>query len=106
MFIMREQMAAPLREGLVGELTSFFSGFAAGVLATCCNTPLDVAKSRIQSEVGDSRRYTGTMQTLASVLQAEGPHALYKGFVAKAWRMGVGSAVQISIYEMVLSLIR
>lgn len=103
MFTVRDSL--PEEKGLMGKLTAFVASFCAGVMATGCNAPFDVAKSRIQGDSGEVRKYTGTVQTLSLVLKNEGPFALYKGCGAYAMRMGLGAAVQILTFEGVCSLL-
>jgi len=79
-------------------------GFVGGAVATTCNAPFDVAKSRIQSEVtagpqGAGRKYHSTFQTLRLVAREEGWKAMYKGYTPKLLRMGVGGAVGITSFE-------
>lgn len=86
------------------------AGFGCGVLATCFNAPFDVAKSRIQSQLpaatagatGDSHRhYHGTLSTLARIAREEGLAACWKGFQAKAIRMGLAGLVGLSSFDLV-----
>lgn len=91
--------------GLTGKVGSMLGGFTGGVFATCCNAPFDMAKSRIQGGVGDGGRYRSTFQTLLLVGREEGIRGLYKGFVPKAWRMGVGGAVGITTFEFVMAFL-
>ncbi|CAJ1383375.1 unnamed protein product [Effrenium voratum] len=88
------------RDGLVGGVQRLGTGLCAGMFATCFNAPFDVAKSRIQQAKSESGSRT-TFGVLADILRHEGPRALYKGFVPKAWRMGVGGAVGFVTFEFV-----
>mmetsp|Transcript_1792 Transcript_1792/g.2535 ORF Transcript_1792/g.2535 Transcript_1792/m.2535 type:complete len:284 (+) Transcript_1792:179-1030(+) len=76
-------------------------GSAAGAVATTCNAPLDMAKSRIQSQPTNSvaLKYSSTFQTLGLVLREEGVLALYKGFTPKLIRMTLGGAVGITSFD-------
>eukprot|EP00976_Prorocentrum_cordatum_P034621 704028-Prorocentrum_minimum.AAC.1 len=79
-------------------------GFIGGAVATTCNAPFDVAKSRIQSEVTAGplcaeRKYHTTFQTLRRIAREEGWKAMYKGYTPKLLRMGVGGAVGITSFE-------
>lgn len=96
-------LMGPRIPGIVGEIQNFSSGLFGGVFATCFNAPFDVAKSRVQSG-GD--RYRTTFGTLALIFREEGPRALYRGFVPKAWRMGVGGAVGITTFDLLLRCFR
>eukprot|EP00927_Polykrikos_kofoidii_P048526 TRINITY_DN42795_c0_g1_i1.p1 TRINITY_DN42795_c0_g1~~TRINITY_DN42795_c0_g1_i1.p1 ORF type:complete len:277 (+),score=38.08 TRINITY_DN42795_c0_g1_i1:317-1147(+) len=102
MVIQRE--VGPPSPGISGTIQSLASGFVGGVTATCCNAPLDVAKSRIQGNVGSGT--TSTFGILANILQQEGAAALYKGFAPKALRMGCGGAVGITTFEFVSKILQ
>ncbi|EOD22747.1 hypothetical protein EMIHUDRAFT_195091 [Emiliania huxleyi CCMP1516] len=102
-----EGVAAFARTGLGATV---WRSFGCGVLATCFNAPFDVAKSRIQSQLpaatagatGDShRRYHGTLSTLARIAREEGLAACWKGFQAKAIRMGLAGLVGLSSFDLV-----
>jgi len=83
--------------------------FLAGAFATCFNAPFDVAKSRIQQQVSSQDalggvgsaepKYTGTLQALQLIWREEGLRGMYKGFVPKFWRMGLGGAVGMLAFE-------
>jgi len=89
------------------QVSSVFStliiGFFAGIVATTFNTPFDVVKSRFQSELretGKIPKYRYTFLTLWQVFKEEGFTAMYKGFVPKLWRMGVGGGVAMATFEV------
>lgn len=100
-------------------------GFAVGVFATCFNAPFDVVKSRFQAQlpVGmvvvaeagagagavavekkSRRRYERVFPTLAAIAREEGARALYRGFVPKALRLGIGQTVGLAAFQAVLDL--
>uniref|UniRef100_A0A1I7TZJ0 Mitochondrial 2-oxodicarboxylate carrier n=1 Tax=Caenorhabditis tropicalis TaxID=1561998 RepID=A0A1I7TZJ0_9PELO len=83
-------------------------GFTAGSLASIFNIPFDVAKSRIQGPQPDplSRKYSGTMQTIALVYKEEGFGALYKGLLPKVMRLGPGGAVMLIVYDEVYAWLK
>lgn len=57
----------------------------------------DVVKSRFQALLPEdrvARGYTSTLATLRRIYVEEGPRALYKGFVPKALRLGIGQTVR------------
>lgn len=81
------------------------TGFVGAVFGTCFCTPFDLAKSRFQSQLilpGQQRKYTHTFPTLLNVYTQEGFFALYKGFVAKAIRCGLGGAVAMAGFELTM----
>jgi len=88
------------------KVSSLFStliiGVLAGMVATAFNTPFDMVKSRFQSELrepGKKPKYQYTLLTLWRVFREEGFTAMYKGFVPKLWRMGVGGGVAMATFE-------
>jgi solute carrier family 25 2-oxodicarboxylate transporter 21 len=87
---------------LVSLATTLVSGFIGGVIATTVNCPLDVAKSRIQSqrhEVGVVLKYQSTFPSLYTIFKEEGAVAIYKGYTPKVLRMGVGGAIAMAAFE-------
>eukprot|EP00984_Skeletonema_dohrnii_P025004 scaffold14146_cov88-Skeletonema_dohrnii-CCMP3373.AAC.1 len=75
-------------------------------MATMCNAPFDVVKSRIQAQCPSSKsmEYTSTIQALMKIGRTEGLTALYKGFQPKALRMGIGGAVAVTAFEAVCEI--
>ena len=45
-------------------------------------------------------KYRFTLASLATIYSEEGARALYKGFAAKAIRMGVGGGVCMAAFEL------
>lgn len=85
------------------------AGFVGGVVGTTLNTPLDVVKSRIQSEPdlrGVPRKYNWVWPSLGVVARAEGFGALYKGYVAKILRFGPGGGILLVVYSAVLDTLQ
>jgi solute carrier family 25 2-oxodicarboxylate transporter 21 len=101
----------PKGGGLAITIHSLVTGFSGGVIATACNAPFDVCKSRIQGQLLPSdahtggMKYTSTLQTLSKIVHEEGLVALYKGFLPKALRMGIGGGVAITTFEAVCNII-
>ncbi|KAF8067171.1 msrB [Scenedesmus sp. PABB004] len=77
-------------------------GTAVGIAATTCNAPFDVVKSRFQSELPGQRRFTRVLPSLVTIAREEGPRALYRGFVPKALRLGIGQSVGLIMFENLL----
>lgn len=77
-------------------------GTGLGVVCTCFNAPFDVVKSRFQSQLPDQKRYTSVFPTLATIWREEGARALYKGFVPKALRLGIGQSVGLVTFRQLL----
>ena len=95
---------APRDSKFKATIHSFVTGFIGGVMATMCNAPFDVIKSRIQAQCPNNVEYTSTIQALTKIGRTEGPAALYKGFQPKALRMGIGGAVAVTAFEAVCEL--
>ncbi|GLI70454.1 hypothetical protein VaNZ11_015316 [Volvox africanus] len=77
-------------------------GTAVGMMATCFNAPFDVVKSRFQALLPEdrvARGYRFTLPALASIASREGPAALYKGFVPKALRLGIGQTIGLMVFQ-------
>lgn len=91
--------------GKLGQMQNMACGFVGGVVATCCNAPLDVLKSRVQGQTGTALQSGGTLSTLITVLREEGVRSLYKGFVPKVLRMGCGGAIGITMFELTKSVL-
>jgi len=111
MHVMKErQLEASATMGLGQALDSLVIGFMGGAIATSFNAPLDVAKSRIQSQrqavesTTTLLKYRGTLHTLLTIGREEGFRALYKGYLPKLLRMGVGGAVGITSFDFFNSL--
>ncbi|CAB3398016.1 unnamed protein product [Caenorhabditis bovis] len=88
----------------------FLLGLIAGTLASTCNIPCDVAKSRIQGPQPDanSRKYHSLIQTIRVVRREEGFKTLYHGLLPKCLRLGPGGAIitQFPIREEYLSQVK
>jgi solute carrier family 25 2-oxodicarboxylate transporter 21 len=84
----------------------FCSGLVGGVTGTCFNCPLDVVKSRIQTQAvvpGVTQKYTRVLPSLQTIAKEEGWRALYKGFAPKCIRMGLGGGVAMSVFDTSLA---
>ena len=79
-------------------------GVGVGVMASCFNAPFDVVKSRFQSQLPDARRYTSILSTLRTIAREEGPRALYKGFVPKALRLGLGQTIGLMTFKNCMAM--
>lgn len=86
--------------------TTLWTGFVGGVVATCANTPFDVVKSRVQADANLGRAAPkGVVQRLLEIQRAEGTRALWKGFNAKALKMGLGGSVGMAAFEVTASVL-
>jgi solute carrier family 25 2-oxodicarboxylate transporter 21 len=64
---------------------------------TCC-----CCCCRFQSQLPDQKKYTRVFPTLATIWREEGPRSLYKGFVPKALRLGIGQSVGLVTFQQLL----
>merc|ERR1712065_9327 len=85
---------------------NFFIGLTAGSFATIVNTPLDVAKTRIQHQNtiqhGNSLlTFSGnsSLQILKRIFVEEGIQACFKGCAARLIRSTPGSGILLVFYE-------
>jgi solute carrier family 25 oxoglutarate transporter 11 len=88
-------------------VTTLLASLAAGLVTAVCASPADVVRSRIMN-AGVMERlafyapgsidcygytpkmasYTGTLDCVQQIIRTEGPHGLYKGFIAYYMRVG------------------
>lgn len=103
-------------QSMRARLTSMSIGFCAGVFATCFNCPFDTVKSRIQSELagqaplqapgGAHAAGPSLVSRIVLIAKEEGVDALWKGFVAKSLRMGIGGAIGLCAFEISCDALR
>jgi solute carrier family 25 uncoupling protein 27 len=79
------------------------SAVCSGFFASLCSTPFDVAKTRIMNQ-GKEKIYSGTFDCLRKTATAEGPLALYKGFLPGWGRLGPWQLVFWVSYEQLRRL--
>lgn len=84
---------------------SFMSGCASGFLAAVLTHPFDVVKTRQQAHVKAatpccSPLPSSTYRAMMTIVQTEGPGALYAGIVARAAKVAPACAIMISSYEL------
>jgi len=104
MYKIKQVSPTPQDSKVKATVHSLVTGFVGGVMATMCNAPFDVVKSRIQAQNSKSMEYTSTIQALMKIGRTEGLTALYKGFQPKALRMGIGGAVAVTAFESVCEI--
>ena len=82
-------------------------GLAAGAGAGAATTPLDVVKTRLQTQpTGADRPYTGVWQCLRTIATQEGPQALFKGIGPRILWVAPASAITLSVYESAIQLLQ
>lgn len=92
------------KQGLLAK--NFVAGTIGGTVGTILNTPFDVAKTRIQSQVAKVGKYNWTIPAVGLIAKEEGFKALYKGFVPKVLRLGPGGGILLVVFDFVSSFIR
>lgn len=80
------------------------ASFAAGFVAAVVSNPIDVIKTRVMNmKVGE---YNGALDCAVSTVRAEGPLALYKGFVPTISRQGPFTVFLFVTLEQVRKLLK
>ncbi|KAG0196119.1 Mitochondrial oxaloacetate carrier protein [Mortierella sp. GBA30] len=89
-------------------LVNIAAGGTGGVLSAFLASPLFLVKTRLQayttheaSRVGHQHYYRHTLDALSSIYRSEGLRGLYRGVDASMIRTGVGSSVQLPLYDVV-----
>lgn len=89
--------------------THVAASFAAGLVAAVASNPVDVVKTRVMNmrvEKGKAPPYTGAIDCVVKTVKAEGPMALYKGFIPTVSRQGPFTIVLFVTLEQVRSLLK
>ncbi|KAK7407206.1 hypothetical protein VNO78_08923 [Psophocarpus tetragonolobus] len=95
-----------MRDGLGTHVTA---SFAAGFVAAVASNPVDVIKTRVMNmkvEPGAAPPYAGALDCALKTIRAEGPMALYKGFVPTISRQGPFTVVLFVTLEQVRKLFK
>ncbi|KAJ1389350.1 Mitochondrial substrate/solute carrier [Sesbania bispinosa] len=83
--------------------------FAAGFVAAVASNPVDVIKTRVMNmkvEAGETPPYNGALDCALKTVRAEGPLALYKGFIPTISRQGPFTVVLFVTLEQVRKLLK
>lgn len=95
-----------MKDGLGTHVTA---SFAAGFVAAVASNPVDVIKTRVMNmkvEPGVAPPYTGAIDCAMKTIKAEGPMALYKGFIPTISRQGPFTIVLFVTLEQVRKLLK
>lgn len=95
-----------MRDGLGTHVTA---SFAAGFVAAVASNPVDVIKTRVMNmkvEPGKAPPYKGAIDCAMKTVKAEGPMALYKGFIPTISRQGPFTIVLFVTLEQVRKLLK
>jgi hypothetical protein len=74
-------------------------GFVAGASAAASTHPLDVVKTRLQTNVFVAGADASVLRNVRALYRAEGAAALWRGLVPHMLYGGIGSAATFIIYE-------
>ncbi|KAL7208175.1 hypothetical protein ACSBR1_030011 [Camellia fascicularis] len=95
-----------MKDGLGTHVTA---SFTAGFVASVASNPIDVIKTRVMNmkvEPGMAPPYSGALDCALKTVRAEGPMALYKGFVPTISRQGPFTVVLFVTLEQIRKLFR
>ncbi|KAL3733070.1 hypothetical protein ACJRO7_022572 [Eucalyptus globulus] len=95
-----------MRDGLG---THVAASFAAGFVAAVASNPIDVIKTRVMNmkvEPGQAPPYAGALDCAVKTIRAEGPMALYKGFIPTISRQGPFTVVLFVTLEQVRKILK
>ncbi|KAM7518516.1 hypothetical protein LguiB_017478 [Lonicera macranthoides] len=95
-----------MNDGLGTHVTA---SFAAGFVASVASNPIDVIKTRVMNmkvEPGTPPPYTGALDCALKTVRAEGPMALYKGFIPTISRQGPFTVVLFVTLEQVRKILK
>ncbi|CAE7927112.1 CTP1 [Symbiodinium sp. KB8] len=86
---------------------TMMSGGTVGGLSVILNNPIDVVKSKIQSQSKSDLppKYTSTMQCFRSVLAEDGMRGFAAGLLPRVVRVFCGQAVTFVVYEHIVQLV-
>ncbi|KAJ6811753.1 putative mitochondrial uncoupling protein 5 [Iris pallida] len=106
-----EVKEAIVRRGVMGDGlgTHVTASLAAGVVAAATSNPVDVIKTRVMNmkvEKGAAPPYSGALDCAMRTVRAEGPMALYKGFIPTVSRQGPFTVVLFVTLEQVRKLLK
>lgn len=95
-----------MKDGLGTHVTA---SFAAGFVAAVASNPVDVIKTRVMNmkvEAGMAPPYSGAIDCAMKTIKAEGPMALYKGFIPTISRQGPFTVVLFVTLEQVRKMLK
>ncbi|KAK2659883.1 hypothetical protein Ddye_006416 [Dipteronia dyeriana] len=95
-----------MKDGLGTHVTA---SFAAGFVASVASNPVDVIKTRVMNmkvEAGKEPPYKGAIDCALKTVRAEGPMALYKGFIPTISRQGPFTVMLFVTLEQVRKLLK
>jgi solute carrier family 25 oxoglutarate transporter 11 len=100
----KEAILARWGSGADGLGTHVAASFTAGIVAAAASNPVDVVKTRMMNmkvAPGAPPPYAGAVDCALKTVRAEGPMALYKGFIPTVMRQGPFTVVLFVTLEQV-----
>ncbi|KAG0562897.1 hypothetical protein KC19_9G180800 [Ceratodon purpureus] len=91
-----------------GLATQVVASCGAGILASVASNPIDVVKTRVMNMKvadGEAAPYRGALDCAVKTVRAEGPMALYKGFIPTVTRQGPFAIVLFLSLEQIKRVI-
>lgn len=81
--------------------TSFAVGCASGVIAAVVTSPIDVVKTRIQTQTPTSiTQYRNMVHGLHEIVAYEGPRTLFRGLLPRCINAGLSIGSMMAIYSV------
>lgn len=93
-----------LKDDMTESLKSFLAGWAGGAGILAVGHPFDTVKTMLQA--AQPGQYRGALHCVQTLVQKEGPMALYKGVVAPFWGIGPVFAIYFLAYDSTEKWIR
>mmetsp|Transcript_3910 Transcript_3910/g.7887 ORF Transcript_3910/g.7887 Transcript_3910/m.7887 type:complete len:310 (-) Transcript_3910:36-965(-) len=81
----------------------FTSAIGAGFFMTCTVSPFDNMRTRLMNQPTDKKIYTGFVDCFQKTVRAEGPTALYRGFLPIWGRFAPQATLQLVIMDNTLN---
>ena len=85
---------------------TFLAGAVAGSIASTVTLPMDVLKTRLQIELGESGVKKKNIDVLREIIAAQGYKGLFSGVVPRLLKVAPACAIMISSYEYCKRLFR
>ena len=80
----------------------FMSSVGAGFCMTCTVAPFDMVRTRLMNQPTDAKLYSGFVDCFMKIVRADGPLALYRGFLPIWMRFAPQATLQLVTYEALL----
>ncbi|CAD0200661.1 unnamed protein product [Chrysodeixis includens] len=78
----------------------FCSGSVAASMATVASFPFDTVRTRLIAEQKTNKAYRGFVDALSSMVQKEGPQALFKGLTPTLGQIAPHAGIQFAVYKL------